>query len=130
MLSISFSRRKRRFYVRRVIRSLLTIHLILSVIAFHRNMNAPLDRCAAVIVTGQSMMSEDVWASPLAQIGAYPYWSAYFYIRGMKTAWIYDSERTDLNTLLDVQQFQQIVWIGDVIPGHEAGMSLRMTVQV
>ncbi|MCD4780662.1 MAG: hypothetical protein K8S27_08975 [Candidatus Omnitrophica bacterium] len=128
MFSIFINKRKRRSYARRVIRSLLTIHLILSVIAFYRNLYLPMDRCAAVIFSDQSMMSEDVWASPLAQIGAYPYWSAYFNNQGMKTAWFHGSELSDLKALIDSRQFQQIVFLGEGPQDHLTGLKLKMNI--
>lgn len=100
------------FLLRKVLLPLIILHLSWSVIATVRNFSLKSPTCAAVLISDYAFTKYDYWISPLAIIGAYPYWTYYFNNRGMKVKWIPHAYSRDLEKVIKDPRFQSIVVVG------------------
>lgn len=76
-----------RFIKRRIIFPIILVHVVLCVAATFRNSYIKNNRYAAVLISDHAISKYDYWASPLAFMGAYPYWTYYFNNRDLRTEW-------------------------------------------
>ena len=101
-----------KFIKRRIILPIILVHIVLSVAATFRNNYIKSNKYAAVLISDRAISRYDYWASPLAFIGAYPYWTYYFNNRGYKTEWFLRAKSTDLNNIIQDERFESLVLVG------------------
>lgn len=91
---------------------MLVVHSSLCVYATADNFLVKRTVRAAVLISDYAATRHDYWASPLAFLGAYPYWTAYFNNRGMQVRWFLHAKSTDLYKVVRDESFQSIVLVG------------------
>ena len=102
------TKERRHFFLRRVVLPVLMVHVSLCVAATANNTLVKRDTRAAILISDYAITKYDYWASPLAFIGAYPYWTYYFNNRGMTVRWFLRVESTDLEKVIKDAKFQSI----------------------
>jgi len=107
-----FTKERLKFVFRRVLLPVFIIHISLGIIATVRNFNLRNNEYGAILISDYAVTRYDYWASPLACLGAYPYWTYYFNNRGMKAKWFLRAKSTDLAKVIKDKQCQSIVLVG------------------
>ncbi len=106
------TRRNIRFFFRYLALYALVIHLGLGIIATARNSRLKSDEYGAILLSDQTGMKFDYWASPAAWFGAYPYWTSYFNNRGLKARWILRAKTADFERVVRDEKCVSIVLVG------------------
>ena len=110
--ALFFTKKRLRFVYRRILLPILAIHISLGIIAAVRNSMIKNSVYGAILISDYAITRYDYWASPLAFLGAYPYWTSYFNNRGMKAKWFLRAKSTDLANMLKDRNCQSIVLVG------------------
>ena len=101
-----------KFILKRILLPLLILHLSWSIAASFRNDLIKSENYAAVLISDYAITKYDYWVSPLALIGAYPYWTYYFNNRGMKVNWTLHAYSHDLERVIKDPKCSSIVLVG------------------
>lgn len=109
-LFLTASRNK--FILKRIILPIIIVHFTLSLAATLRNSYIPKEKYAAILISDYAITKYDYWVSPLALIGAYPYWTYYFNNRGLKVRWTLRAYAHHLADAIKDPRCQSIVLVG------------------
>lgn len=99
-------------FFRYVVFYALVIHLSLGTLAYIKNYRGNSAQYGAVLISGETFTKYDHWLSPVAMFGAYPYWTSYFYNRGLKARWYLNARSTDLEKVIRDENCISIVLVG------------------
>lgn len=103
---------RRQFVLRRILLPAFIVHLSLFATAMIRNGYVKGNKYGAVLISDYAVSSHDYWVSPIAFLGAYPYWTHYFNNRGIKAEWILRANSRDLHKVISNVKYESIVLVG------------------
>ena len=110
--TIFLTKVRQRFLIKWFIVPIIVVHLSLGLYSSIRNAYIKSNRYGAVLISDYAITKYDYWASPLAFLGAFPYWTAYFNNRGMKAKWFLRAKSTDLEKVIKDEKVESIVLVG------------------